>query len=84
MVWKENRNANIKFTVNNSAHMNANLVISANRSQTIHQLQSYLGIKLTIQYKYIYTTLLIPKVVEILHNKIDQKHNNSPREETYR
>jgi hypothetical protein len=30
MVWKENRKTNIKLTVNNSAHMNANLVVSAN------------------------------------------------------
>jgi hypothetical protein len=37
MVWEENRNANIQHTVNNSAHVNANLVNSANRSQTIRQ-----------------------------------------------
>jgi hypothetical protein len=37
MVWKENRKANIQHTVNNSAHMNANLVNSANQSQTICQ-----------------------------------------------
>jgi hypothetical protein len=34
---EKNRKANIKVTVNNLAHMNDNLVISANRSQTIYQ-----------------------------------------------
>jgi hypothetical protein len=37
MVWKENRNDNIKITVNNLTHMNDNLVISANPLQTIYQ-----------------------------------------------
>jgi hypothetical protein len=65
MVWKENRKTNIKLTVNNSDHMNANLVLSDNWSQTIRQ------------YNHI-------KASNSRYNTNDQRHNNSPREETYR